>query len=322
VDAPALAVAAATPFHRAAALDLLAQALAGSRERGRVLIEARVAVARLQGRCAAAAALLRHHRQPEQAIAAAELCAAAGTEGGPEAWHEADLARHVAGLAWMDLGEYGRASEAFASIRGELAGPGGGPDDSGPVSEPPSTLDVCDALSRHALAHLLVGSWRRAEMALIRLGELSESSGNRAVYTCMAEAAAVRGGRAGARDLLENRTRSSRIPACALLAAGVSQGEDRRAWLDDPGVAWHVYGADARGKRLHYLRLLMEREGDGAASAGLDRAGGGDTLRLLASGLPGGDPRTRPCPRSSRPCSSACARTPIRRAGSARCAWP
>jgi hypothetical protein len=285
VDAPALAVAATSPFHRATALDLLAQALAGSRQRGRDLVEARVAIARLQGRCAAAADVLRQHRQPTRAITAAEQCIAAGGEAsrdtgletGHEAGDETDLARHVMGLAWMDLGAYWRASQAFAAIRGDAPGadwPGAGQRDS-------------DLLSRYALAHVLADAWTEAAAVLHRLAEHGERSGSRVAYTCLAKAAAARGGDAGAREALEGLARSSRSPACTLLAADLSQGEARRAWLHDPAVAWHVHGADAGGKQMLYLRELLLREID-ASDASL-ATGAPGALRLLGAGLPDGD---------------------------------
>ncbi|HWN72064.1 MAG TPA: hypothetical protein VNM90_30705 [Haliangium sp.] len=297
VDAPALAVAAATPFHRAAALELLALALAGSEERGRDIVEARAAVARLRGRCATAAAILREHRQPRRAVLAAEQCVAAGPaadrapgheldhDADRETGREADLARHVMGLAWMDLGDYGRASQAFAGIRGRASGLGGSgaePDDSDAVSGESAS----DALSRHALAHVLAGDWRRAADSLRSLAEHGERTGNRVAYTCMAEAAAARAGSEIARELLATMTRSARSPACALLLADVSEGEARRAWLNDPGVAWHVHGADAGGKQMLYLRELLLREMD-ASDAGV--ADSAEALRLLGAGVPGGD---------------------------------
>jgi hypothetical protein len=285
VDAPALAVAAATPFHRAAALDLLAQGLASSRARGRDLVETRVAVARLQGRCAAAADVLRQHRQPTRAITAAEQCIAAGSESGGdsghetgrETGHESDAARHVIGLAWMDLGAYWRASQAFAGIRGDVPGAGWHGDGHGDA----------DLLSGYALAHVLAETWTEAAAVLQRLAEQGERAGSRVAYTCLARAAAARGGDAGARATLESLARSSRSPACTLLAADLSQGEARRAWLHDPGVAWHVHGADAGGKQMLYLRELLLREID-ASDASL-ATGSPGALRLLGTAVPQGD---------------------------------
>jgi hypothetical protein len=273
VDAPALAVAAATPFHRAMALELLARALGNSQERGRDIVEARVAVARLQGGCAVAAAVLREHRQPMRAITAAERCVSSGRGDG----READQARQIMGLAWMDLGAYWRASQAFAGIRDDRPGPdwpGAGRRDS-------------DMLSKYALAHVLADAWTEAATMLRRLAEDGELAGNRVAYTCLAEAAAARGGDAGARHVLESLARSSRSPACTLLAADLSQGEARRAWLHDPGVAWHVHGADAGGKQMLYLRELLLRELD-ADDASLG-AGSPGAQRLLAAGMPDGD---------------------------------
>lgn len=275
VDAPALAVAAATPFHRGAALDLLAGALARSEARGRDLVEARVAVARLQGHCAAAAAVLREHRQPGRAIDAAQQCVAIG--------READQARHVIGRAWMDLGYYDGASEAFAGIRG----PAGALSDSHLLDDVSENFDSA-YLSEHAMAHALAGAWDRAADALHGLAEHGARSGDRLVYACMAEAAAVRAGQREARERLERLTRSSRSPACALLAADLSQGEARRAWLDDRDVAWHVHGAEARGKRWLYVRELLLRELD-TRDVGLRSADSAGTLRLLGAGVLGGD---------------------------------
>lgn len=275
VDAPALAVAASTPFHRGAALDLLGRALANSQERGRDLVEARVAIARLRGACAAGAAVLREHRQPRAAIDVATQCI--------DADHQPGHARHVMGLAFMDLGEYGRASDVFAELRGHLLDPD--QDQVGPTD--------ADALSEHALAHTLAESWHEAAATLRRLARRGDRSGHRIAYNCMAEAAAARGGADDARLALTQLALSSRNPVCALLAADLSQDEARRAWLAEPaqgwqGVAWSAHGADARGKRLLYLRELLLREpgGDGPAPPlATDHA----LRRVFDASMPAGD---------------------------------
>jgi tetratricopeptide (TPR) repeat protein len=288
VHAPALAVAATTPFHRAAALALLGEALGHSGARGRAITEARVAVAQLGGRCAAAAAVLREHRQPERAIVAAEQCAAkAGTD--------AAEARHVEGLAWMDLGHYDRASAAFVGIRAAAPATETGAPGAGSARADAPGLDP-DALSERAVAHVLAGRWAAAAATLRRLAEHGDLSGERvAEYACLAEAAAVRAQDRQARDVLESLARSFRSPACALLVADLGQGAERRAWLQDPDIAWRGLGADARGKKVLYLRELLQRE----LAAGVPRAGAGsssDTLHLLAAGVPGGDTPYEPLP--------------------------
>jgi tetratricopeptide (TPR) repeat protein len=280
VHAPALALAAATPFHRAAAIDLLAEALAHSQQRGRAIVETRVAAASLNQRCAAAADVLWQHRQPERAIAVAERCVAEARlnlAAGDDAT-EADAARHIAGLAWMDLGDYQRASAAFAGIQGLARDPAW------------HSRRYAGELSEHAVAHVLAGAWTEAAGTLRRLAERSDATTDHvAAHACLAEAAAVRAGVAGSRDVLVSLTRSFRSQACALLVADLAQGEERRAWLRDPGIAWGALGVDSRGKQMLYLRELLLRESPGNGDVDVAVAGSTDTLRLLAAGVPGGD---------------------------------
>jgi tetratricopeptide (TPR) repeat protein len=279
VHAPALELAAATPFHRAAAIDLLAEALAHSQQRGRAIVEARVAAASLNQHCAAAADVLWQHRQPERAIAVAERCVAEArlNAAGDDAT-EADAARHIAGLAWMDLGSYERASAAFAGIQGF------GRDRLW------HTRRYAGELSEHAVAHVLAGAWSEAAVTLRRLAERSDTTTDHvAAYACLAEAASVRAGVPGSRDMLVSLTRSFRSQACALLVADLAQGEERRAWLRDPGIAWAALGVDSRGKQMLYLRELLLRESIGPGDGDAAVVGSADTLRLLAAGVPGGD---------------------------------
>lgn len=280
VRAPALAVAAATPFHRERALGLLAGALAHSRERGHAITEARVAVAHLRGRCAEAASVLREHQQPELALAVAERCAASASD-------EADEALRVAGLAWMDLGHYERASAAFAAIAG--AGDAPAPADHG---EPPARdLPPARNLSDVAVAHVLAGAWPQAAATLRRMAEGRDLDTERMTgYACLAEAAAARAGDAEAREVLAIRARSFRSPACALLVADLSDGAERSDWLHYARVPWGSLATSSRGRAILYLRELLARE-PGARAGRQDRTGDAGRSRgpLLAAGVPGDD---------------------------------
>lgn len=280
VDTPALALAAATPFHRAAAIDLLGAALAQSQQRGRAIVETRVLAASLNQHCARAAEVLWQHRQPERAIATAERCI---TDAGPHAGDideqsEIDAARHIAGLAWMDLGDYARASAAFAGIQGFARDPAW------------NTRRYAGELSEHAVAHVLAGAWNEASDTLRRLAERSDATTEHvAAYACLAEAAAARAGANDSREVLVSLARSFRSPACALLVADLDQGQARRTWLHDPSIAWNALAADRRGKQMLYLRELLLRESRGSDEADAEVVGSADTLRLLAAGVPGGD---------------------------------
>lgn len=291
VRAPWLSVAAATPFHRERALGLLAGALARSHERGHAITEARVAVAHLRGRCAEAASVLREHQQPERALAVAAQCAASASA-------DAVQARHVAGLAWMDLGHYDRASAAFAGLEGVGSDgwPNGQPDgqpDGQPQgwihdrAERPPALD----LSELAVAHVLAGAWDQAAATLRRLADRRDLDTERmAAYACLAEAAAARAGDTAARDVLASRARSFRSPACTLLVADLAEGAARGAWLHYARIPWASLATTTRGRAILYLRELLARE-PGARAASHVRAGdtARDTLRLLAAGVPGGN---------------------------------
>ncbi len=287
VRAPALAVAATMPFHRAQALELLAEGLSETPLRGRAIVEARVAVEYLAGDCAAAAGLLWEHQQPQRAAELAARCL--DTSDGD------DAARQVIGLAWMDLGHYARASAAFAVLARDHVGRADADDeraasalafsygtDAAGLLDPGSR----EGLSVQAVAHVLAGEWGLAERMLRRLAERRDLDGDDvAAYACLADAAAERAGAGDDRAGIEARARSFRSPVCTLLAADLSPRRERRTWLHYERIPWATLGKDERGRRLLYLRELLARELEAQAGA---PARARDTVRLLSAGVPGG----------------------------------
>ncbi|ACY16623.1 hypothetical protein [Haliangium ochraceum] len=283
VRTPALAWAAVSPLRRDEARSLLDRALLASELRGREIVAAQVASAHLNQRCDEAAARLRAHGQAERAIATAETCIASGHR-------ERERARQVAGMAWMDLGAYQRASAVFADSDLDRRDGGVSCAFGPPIDDSWKAAESVPALRAQATAHALAGDWDAAARALRALAEHGELSSEQSVAaSCLADAAAIRAGERHRRGFLEDRAWAFGHPTCRLLAAELSEGASRDAWLRGEGAsgAWQMRPPTAGGANSLYLRELLLRER--ALQPDAERPSVAERSRWFASRAPGAD---------------------------------